>query len=106
MKVLRPGKLLRDQSRAHDAAVRSVNQAAFGLVAKRQLADGPDRGVIHAAEENQRGERETDTGADLLQHDSAHLSARNSAMGPRTATGMNIRRPRMTMTPHSVNPNV
>ena len=44
---------------------------------------------------------------DLFAHDDGpHRSARCSAIGPSTATGMNISRPRMTMTAQSVKPKV
>ena len=44
---------------------------------------------------------------DFFDHDARpYRSARCSAMGPSTATGMNMSRPRMTITAHRVNPNV
>jgi hypothetical protein len=36
----------------------------------------------------------------------SYRSARYSAIGPSTATGMNINNPRTTTTDHNVNPNV
>ena len=81
--------------------------------------------VVAAAEEQHRDDGEQHASFELVQHvlrfisralkaapttdfslAGRHLSARYSAIGPSTATGMNISSPRMTTTAHSVTPKV
>ena len=114
MKVFGALELLREQAGADDAAVLAADQAAFSLCRKRHLSDTPQHDVIRAPKQNHGDDREQHPVSDFLEHDDLRTKERRqgvpgdrcSAIGPSTATGMNMSRPRIAMTAQSVMPNV